>query len=71
MKALLFTILVLLAFNSTCANYKLVLHSQERGAACLDGSPAGFYIHEGSNENKNKFLLYFNGGGFCGGSTLA
>jgi hypothetical protein len=27
--------------------YKLVLVSQERGAACLDGSPPGYYVHEG------------------------
>jgi hypothetical protein len=25
--------------------YTLVKLSQERGAACLDGSPAGFYIN--------------------------
>ena len=46
--------------------YQLVLHSHDRGAACLDGSPAGMYIHEGSGLNKDKFLIYFSGGGFCG-----
>ncbi len=30
------------------ANYKLVLLSKDNGAACLDGSPAGIYIHEGT-----------------------
>lgn len=25
--------------------FNLVLHSQERGGACLDGSPPGLYIH--------------------------
>ena len=25
--------------------YKLVLHPYDRGAACLDGSPAAMYIH--------------------------
>jgi hypothetical protein len=29
------------------------------------------YIHEGSGANKTKYMLYFNGGGFCGGSTLS
>ena len=48
--------------------YNLVLHSKERGAACLDGSPAGMYIHEGTNTGK--FLIHFKGGGFCGGETL-
>jgi hypothetical protein len=28
-------------------NYTLALLSQERGAACLDGSPVGLYINEG------------------------
>ena len=51
--------------------YDLVLHSKERGAACLDGSPAGMYIHEGSGANKNKFIIYFHGGGFCAGLTLS
>jgi hypothetical protein len=51
--------------------YKLILHSKDRGAACLDGSPAGMYIHEGSGENKNNFLLFFDGGGFCGAGSLS
>ena len=39
-------------------NYELFLHPHTRGAYCLDGSPAGMYIHKGSEENKNKFLIY-------------
>ena len=58
---LLFLLVVLISADS----YHLVLHSQERGAACLDGSPAGLYVHEGSGENKNKFMVYFDSGGFC------
>lgn len=68
----IFILLILAcAHHVTAAMYKLVLHSQERGAACLDGSPPGFYIHEGSGINRTKYLLYFNGGGFCGGSSLS
>lgn len=48
--------------------YKLVKLSQDNGAACLDGSPPAIYIHEGSEENKDKFLLLFDGGGFCNGT---
>lgn len=51
--------------------YNLVLHSKDRGAACLDGSPPGLYIHEGTGANKNKFMLYFDSGGFCGGGSLS
>ena len=45
--------------------YKLILQPSERGAACLDGSPAGIYVHEGGN-NKN-VMIYLEGGGFCAG----
>lgn len=51
--------------------YKLVLHSQDRGAACLDGSPTGLYYHLGSGANRNKYMIYFNSGGFCEGFTVA
>ena len=51
--------------------YKLVLHPQTRGAACLDGSPPGLYIHEGSERNRDKFMIYFDSGGFCGAETLS
>ena len=51
--------------------YTLVLHSQERGAACLDGTPTGLYYHLGSGANRNKYMIYFNSGGFCEGLTVA
>lgn len=63
--------LVLLFQMADGAMYKLVLLPQERGAACLDGSPPGIYIHEGTGANRTKYLIYFNGGGFCGGSTIS
>ena len=50
--------------------YKRVFHPQDRGAACLDGSPAAMYVSEGSGANKDKFLIHFKGGGFCGELTL-
>lgn len=41
-------LLSLLAISTIAADsdlYKLVLTSQDRGAACLDGSAPGFYVH--------------------------
>jgi len=29
------------------------------------------YIHEGKGENKDNFVVYFEGGGFCGEPDLA
>jgi hypothetical protein len=51
--------------------YKFVLVSQERGAACLDGTPPGYYVHEGIGPNKNNYLVHFLGDGFCGEASLS
>ncbi len=50
--------------------FNRVLLSQDRGASCLDGSPPAIYVHEGKGANKNNFMVYFEGGGFCGEPTL-
>lgn len=52
-------------------NYTLFLTSQANGAACLDGSPHGLYIYEGKNTNKDNFIVYFQGGGYCGSGNLS
>lgn len=68
----LISIFLLISVISAQDNlYNLALVSQARGAACLDGSAPGIYIHEGKGANKNNYLLYFEGGGFCGEPTLA
>ena len=36
----------------------------EKGAVCLDGSPAGYYFRKGKGLDARKFLLVFNGGGW-------
>ncbi len=35
-------------------------------AFCLDGTKPAYYVHQG---DKNKFILSFEGGGWCGSST--
>lgn len=45
------------------------MHNTDPDAKCLDGSSPFLYIHEGTQ--KDKFLLYLIGGGFCGESTLS
>ena len=51
-------------------DYTLQLLPTERGARCLDGSPAGFLYHRGTSPNDKKFIIYMDSGGFCGGFTL-
>ena len=52
-------------------NYTLNLISQKNGASCLDGSAPGLYVYEGKNTNKDSFIVYFQGGGYCGAGSLA
>ncbi len=49
--------------------YTKVVQTTDPQAKCLDGSPSMYYIREGIE--KDKFLLFFIGGGYCGGATLA
>ena len=39
-------------------------------AKCLDGSNYRFNFIQGEKEGQNKFLFYFEGGGWCGQETL-
>lgn len=32
---------------------------------CLDGSPTGYYMREGSGDGTNKWILHLGGGGWC------
>jgi hypothetical protein len=64
-------ILLILTIASCSSVYTLIKHPIESGARCLDGSPAALYYSEGSDTNKNKFMVFFEGGGFCGGASLA
>ena len=38
----------IVSIDSEVDFYDLILHSHDRGAYCLDGSPAGMYIKEGN-----------------------
>ena len=39
---------LLFSITSSVNWYNLVIHDQDRGAACLDSSAPGMYINEGS-----------------------
>lgn len=51
------------------APYKKVIHNTDPKAKCLDGSSPAVYLHQG--EDKDKFLIYFQGGGYCEGTGLS
>lgn len=65
--ALAVAVLLLAASQVACvANYKKVVLDNP-DALCLDGSRGAYYVHEGTQ--KNKWILSFEGGGWCGSSA--
>lgn len=40
-------------------------NTETNGAVCLDGTPGGYYISQGTGSGANKWLLFFQGGGWC------
>ena len=65
MKTIPLLLLIFISAHSIHADHQFqrTFLSQERGAACLDGSAPAIFIHEGSV--KDKFLIFLQGGGFC------
>lgn len=66
------TLFVLIAAALSCnvfgAQVPLITLSDPK-ARCLDGSNAGYYFQKGNDENKNKYIIYLNGGGECDQET--
>lgn len=68
-------LLALLAFNcviSLTYGSEAVLHllSRDSRARCLDGTSPGFYFTPGTGAGLLNYLIYFEGGGRCGGDDL-
>jgi hypothetical protein len=62
------SLLALFIIHTTCfANYHLITLTDHPDALCLDGTRGAYYIYQGGQ--KNKFLLSFEGGGWCGSSV--
>lgn len=68
MKKLILIFLGVYLVASQAAVYHKVL-LKDPAALCLDGSPGAYYISRGTDPSR--ILLFFEGGGWCGGSTLA
>lgn len=62
---LIFGLIVLCATQG--ALYKKVV-VDDKDALCLDGSQGVYYLSEGTN--KTKFMIFFEGGGWCGDKDL-
>lgn len=69
-QTLILVTLLLGAVQMQSTLYNLYLTPQTEGGACLDGSAPAYYMYPGFGEGKNNFIIYFQGGGFCGEPTL-
>ena len=44
---------------------RVIKNAVQRGAVCLDGSPAVYYDRKGRDEGRNKWIVYLQGGAWC------
>lgn len=53
--------------KATEEDYELNLlpNTSESGAVCLDGTPPGYYFHNGSGKGKSNWIIFFQGGAWC------
>lgn len=53
--------------EATEEDYELNLlpNTSESGAVCLDGTPPGYYLHNGTGLGKSKWIVFFQGGAWC------
>ena len=65
------TCLVLLSAKCDRVQQKIMMTDKglaHEGAVCIDGTDAGFYLTpgpDGDDANKNNWVMYFEGGGWC------
>ncbi|CAN1769889.1 Pectin acetylesterase 5 [Linum perenne] len=43
----------------------LLQNAKDRGAFCLDGSPAGYHFQKGFGSGSQKWVIHIEGGGWC------
>jgi hypothetical protein len=58
-------VILLLATAVAADQMQLQLFSRQSGALCLDGTPAGYYYSTNPNQDPQRFVIYFEGGGWC------
>lgn len=63
----IFSLFVLFAASQAAVYKKVVV--EDKDALCLDGTPGVYYLSEG--KNATKFMIFFEGGGWCGDKDLA
>eukprot|EP00440_Ansanella_granifera_P056504 gb/GFBE01061250.1/.p1 GENE.gb/GFBE01061250.1/~~gb/GFBE01061250.1/.p1 ORF type:complete len:427 (+),score=82.92 gb/GFBE01061250.1/:1-1281(+) len=57
-----------LAFAGNYDTWQLTMledAAKEKGAVCLDGTASGYYMEPGTGTGKDKWMVHFQGGGWC------
>ncbi len=54
------------AYAGTAAVKHEVTDAKKKQAVCNDGSPAAFYFRQGRDPDRNKWIIFLQGGGGCG-----
>ena len=68
-KLFILLLIFVLSIKAIEEDYKLVIHNSDSMAKCLDGTSPALYLHEGGD--KQKFVVFFVGGGYCEGETIS
>ncbi|CAH9071524.1 unnamed protein product [Cuscuta epithymum] len=55
--------------DSRSVHLKYVKGALEKGAVCLDGSPAAYYHDKGVGDGRHNWVIYLQGGGWCSNHT--
>lgn len=62
---LLVLVTVFALSHAVSLRLKLLDNTASNGALCLDGTPGGYYFAPGSGSGANKWIIFFQGGGWC------
>ncbi|XP_020579385.1 pectin acetylesterase 11-like [Phalaenopsis equestris] len=59
------TVLLTFTVIAKAVDVTFVANAVQKGAVCLDGSPAAYYFSPGSGSGVNNWVVHMEGGGWC------
>ncbi|KAM3143650.1 hypothetical protein pb186bvf_004146 [Paramecium bursaria] len=61
--------ITIFALYYTCFSIQQLQFVQDEEALCLDGTLGSYYFEQGTDDGTNKYLIFFEGGGWIQGDT--
>ena len=65
MKSLFSAVMSIYVLKVAAAPWALRLVDPASGGLCLDGTPSGFWIRNGSGADARNYIIHLQGGGWC------